>query len=113
METPACFALARFQFTKVLRTESGFVAALHDGPTLVSHQQDLLDELVVLVVQPVGDVFLHVGRHVRVTLAQEGVDHMGVWQGTGYKHVFIDMRHSPPRGGVGWGGGVFARECYQ
>lgn len=75
----------------------GLVAALHYGPALVGHQQNGLDELIVLVVQPVGDVLLQVGRHVRVALAQQSVDRVAVCrrQSHVYQHVSL------PAGGDG------------
>lgn len=85
----------------------GLVAALHDGPALVSHQQNLLDELIVPVVQPVRDVFLQVGRHVRVALAQQGVDQVAVC-GRQFTSACLSACQSPPwkRGGVPFPGDI-------
>lgn len=86
----------------------GLVAALHDGPALVSHQQDGLDELIVPVVQPVGDVLLQVGRHVRVALAQQGVDRAAVCA-----RQFTGARLWACRAWRGEGGIIFGGRRYQ
>lgn len=58
--------------------------------------------------QPVGDVFLQVGRHVRVALAQQGVDRVAVCRRQ-FTDACLSACQPPPQGG----GVTFARRHYQ